>query len=175
MRSPGLDRSRRAFLFGAKSPREVKQLPPWSLIEHAFAAACTGCGACIDACPEKILVIGADKLPSVDFGCGQQACTFCGTCADVCPEPAFHDAAARAVLPPWSWHAVVGDACLTQQGILCQSCKDACGEGAIRFAYGAARVAVPQIDLALCTGCGACAAPCPAEAITFHCAETENV
>ena len=168
MSSVGPEKSRRAFLFGAKPPRETKQRPPWSLIEPAFAAACTGCGACLDACPEEILVMGEDKRPAVDFRRGQQACTFCGACADVCPEPAFHARESRAALPPWPWRALIGDACLTQQGIMCQSCKDACGDGAIRFAYGAARVAAPQIDLARCTGCGACAAPCPAEAISFQ-------
>lgn len=175
MSGPGIEKSRRAFLFGAKPARDITQRPPWSLAEQAFAAACTGCGACIDACPEGILVSGPDKLPSVDFNKGQQVCTFCGACADVCPEPAFNDAAARVTQPPWSWRALIDDACLTRQGVMCQSCKDACGDGAIHFAYGASRVAAPQIDLSRCTGCGACAAPCPAGAITFQWLEAAGV
>ena len=127
MSEPGLNRSRRGFLLGVRAPNPPQQRPPWSLIEHAFASACNGCGACITACPEEILVIDSNHLAQVDFSRGQQACTFCSACADACPEPAFHDAATRHDMPPWSWQACIGDACLTHQGIMCQSCKDACG------------------------------------------------
>jgi ferredoxin-type protein NapF len=51
---------------------------------------------------------------------------------------------------------------------MCQTCKDACGDGAIRFVYAAGRIPEPQVDLDRCTGCGACVAPCPAAAIEIH-------
>jgi ferredoxin-type protein NapF len=62
----------------------------------------------------------------------------------------------------------IGAGCLTHDGVMCQTCKDACGDGAIRFVYGAGRVAQPLIDLDRCTGCGGCVAPCPVSAIEFH-------
>ena len=165
-------RSRRAFLTGrsADIAAAVKihgLRPPWTLSESAFAAACTGCGDCVTACPEEILHIGADKLAAVDFRRGQGLCTFCGACAEICPAPAFLAGTARIVDAPWHLRATIGDACLTNSGVMCQSCKDACGDGAISFTYGASRIPQPAVDLARCTGCGGCVAPCPAEAITL--------
>jgi ferredoxin-type protein NapF len=98
-------------------------------------------------------------LPTVDFARGE--CTFCGACAEVCPEPVFD----RAALTAWAVQAQVGDRCLAQRGIVCQSCRDACPVGAISFRPMLGRVAVPEIGLDACTGCGACVAPCPVAAI----------
>lgn len=172
-------RSRRAFLTGRPAAKaaalKVRGLrPPWTLSESAFAAACTGCGDCVTACPEAILYIGADKLAAVDFRRGEGLCTFCGACAEVCPAPAFLAATARAAEAPWHWRAAVGTACLTNSGIMCQSCKDGCSDGAISFAYGAGRIPHPHVDLARCTGCGGCVAPCPAEAIALFELETAH-
>nr|WP_298687506.1 ferredoxin-type protein NapF [uncultured Dongia sp.] len=165
-------RSRRAFLTGQSAAtmataKSHAPRPPWTLPESAFAAACTGCGECVTACPEGILYIDDSKLAAVDFRRGGNLCTFCGACAAICAEPAFLVATAREAEAPWHLRAAIGEACLTHAGVMCQSCKDACGDGAIRFVYGASRIPGPDIDLARCTGCGACAAPCPAEAITI--------
>lgn len=167
MDKSGIDRSRRAFLFGAPVSRPRAMRPPWSLDERDFAAACTGCGDCLTACPESILILDANQVVAVDFTQGQNACTFCGACAEICTAPAFLAPEQRGMTASWTWRARVTDNCLTHEGVMCQSCKDACGDRAISFAYGVGRVAQPVIDLDLCTGCGACQAPCPAAAIAF--------
>ncbi len=161
------NRSRRAFLLGGSEPDSTVARPPWSLPD-AFAGACTGCGDCVPACPEAILLIGDDRLPQVDFRRGSGECTFCGACAEVCPEPVFLPVAARETTPPWTLRAAIGESCLTRHGVMCLSCKDACGTGAIHFAYAAERVPQPVLDLERCTGCGACIAPCPAAAIAIQ-------
>jgi ferredoxin-type protein NapF len=175
MHKPAATPSRRAFLFGAQKPRVHALRPPWSVPESDFANACTGCGDCIAACPESILALDPDQLAYVDFTRGQNACTFCAACAETCQVPAFLGAEERMAVAPWTLRAQVGEACLTHAGVMCQSCKDACGDGAIRFSYGAGRVARPVIDLASCTGCGACQAPCPANAISFAMTEPLDV
>lgn len=47
---------------------------------------CTGCGACIEACPQLAVVTIRDKYkfiyPSVD----NDLCTLCGKCLEVCPK-----------------------------------------------------------------------------------------
>lgn len=169
------DISRRGLLFGAKPSRPLPQRPPGALREDLFVEACTSCGACIADCPEHILVAEKNGRPLVDFSQGNGECTFCGACADACKVAAFLPAASRAEGPSWSWRAAIGDTCLTSRGIMCQSCKDACPHGAIRFAYAPGSVAQPVLETALCTGCGACYAPCPVAAISFHSTETADV
>jgi ferredoxin-type protein NapF len=164
-----LERSRRAFLLGAevKMRADTALRPPWTLGE-AFADLCTGCARCVTACPEGIVAFDEEGRAMVDFRRGAGLCSFCGACAEACPEPVFIPPQMRAAAPPWTLHAAIGPSCLTREGVLCQSCKDACTDGAIRFVYAAGQIAQPQLDLDRCTGCGACVAPCPASAIEIH-------
>jgi ferredoxin-type protein NapF len=166
MSGASIDRSRRAFLFGAEADVQADAAfrLPWALRE-VFADLCTGCGDCVTACPEGIVTLDEKNRPVVDFRRGSGLCSFCGACADVCREPIF---SARTAMPPWTIRVIIGDDCLTHDGVMCQTCKDACGDGAIRFTYAAGRIAEPQVDLERCTGCGACIAPCPASAIEIH-------
>ncbi len=64
--------------------------------------------------------------------------------------------------------AVVLEGCLERRGIVCQACRDACGEGAVRIAPVAVGVCLPVIDALRCTGCGECLAVCPASALVIE-------
>ena len=74
-------------------------------------------------------------------------------------------------LPPI---ATISIACLAKQGIACQSCRDACPQDAIRFRPRAGGPFLPEVNEALCNGCGVCMAPCPAEAIAVAASQTER-
>lgn len=60
---------------------------------------------------------------------------------------------------------VVLEACLALRGVVCGSCRDACDIGAIRMRPRLRAAPAPVVDGARCTGCGACVAICPADAI----------
>lgn len=150
--------SRRAFLRGQFSQRRVMR-PLGALAPEAFARACTGCMDCAEACPEGIIITDSDNLPVIDLRLG--ACTFCGDCLEACETGAL-DADT-----PWDWKATVTDDCLSLNGVSCRTCEDQCDEQALRFRLMTGGRAQPIVDPELCRGCGACAAACPAGAVTF--------
>lgn len=144
-----------------KAPEPVVRLP-WVSSEEAFLAGCTRCDACIRACPERIIVRGGGGFPEIDFN--QDGCTFCRACIEACPEPLFADPDSTLA---WPHKAEIQPGCLGHQGVFCQSCRDACETGAIRFALAQTRIPVPRIDSDACTGCGACVSVCPVRAVSL--------
>ncbi len=158
-----IDRSQ--FLRGTLWGRRTPLRPPWSGAEVSFIDFCRRGGACIDACPQGILVAGRGRLPEVDFARGE--CTFCGKCAQVCAGGALSIANADEgdARRPWTAVAEMTNACLSIKGVSCRVCGEHCDAGAIRFELVVGGGARPMVETALCTGCGACVAPCPADAI----------
>ena len=158
--------SRRRFLRGEFSSTGKEFHPPWALGATAFASACSRCEACIAACSASILIRGAGGYPTVDFVRG--ACTFCGQCVSACRDGALRrDEGAL----PWALRAVFGDTCLSVRGVVCRVCGDICEATAIRFRPRAGGVSEPQLDVASCSGCGACVSGCPVDAISMECPE----
>ncbi|MGO1117960.1 ferredoxin-type protein NapF [Rhodovibrionaceae bacterium A322] len=161
--SSGFDPSKRAFLRGRRQKTTEAPRLPWVNAER-FYEDCTRCGDCLRACEEQIIVMpqgpmGDKTHPAVDFDLGE--CTFCGACAQACPEELFD----RSQSPAWPIKAEVLDSCLTQKGVICQSCKEVCESRAIRFPPVVGGVSQPLINLDDCTGCGACKPVCPVAAI----------
>lgn len=150
-----INHSRRS-LFNRRKSTAIR--PPWVREDIEFTDICTRCSACITACETQIIRKGDGGFPELSFQ--DNECTFCTLCAKACPEALFD-----LTQTPWHYKAHVQDNCLTQQGIWCQSCKDACEPRAITFTLSIGKAPTPKIDLNLCTGCGACVAPCPSQAI----------
>lgn len=82
---PALNGSRfsRRLLFSVRGP--LTELPTAAL----DAAACSGCGLCVDACPAGAIA-ATRPVPTVDV----RACGACGLCVARCPEGALRLAGA---------------------------------------------------------------------------------
>jgi len=156
--------SRRQFLRADFSSRRSVLHPPWALAEAQFLGRCDGCGNCLKACMQHIIVLADSGYPQIDFLNG--ACTFCGRCAESCPTGALRRPDTST--PPWLLKARTDDRCLTFQGVVCRSCGEQCETGAIRFRFTKGGIGQPQVNAAACTGCGACFAVCPAQAIALR-------
>ncbi|PST20615.1 ferredoxin-type protein NapF [Mesorhizobium plurifarium] len=155
--------SRRRFLRGGREGRAQRVCPPG--VTHASLEACTGCGRCVDACPTHVIRMVADR-PALDFRIAE--CVFCGRCAELCPEPVF------AGRPQRFPHIVtIGERCLAKNRTDCQACRDACPVGAIRFLPRSGGPFLPELDEHACTGCGACIAVCPVDAVGIQGVEGE--
>lgn len=155
-----MDTARRGFLRGRF--RQIANLPrpPWAVAESEFQTRCTRCNDCVDACPTGILRVGDGGYPTVDFSHAE--CTFCGECAVACaPRAIDRTASAQA----WQMKAQLGPACVASKGVECRICGDACEARAIRFRPALGGISAPTLDDDACTGCGACVAPCPVDAI----------
>jgi len=135
--------------------------PPWSRNDIEFTDICSQCDQCIQVCETHIIIKGDGGFPEVDFKNGE--CIFCKKCAEACPEAIFNDTHKQA----WQLAAIVNDSCLANQGIWCQSCKDACAPNAIIFKPAIGKAPHPDINLEACTGCGACVSPCPNNSISL--------
>lgn len=129
--------------------------------QPGFGDLCTDCGNCARACPQQIVRRAATGGPVIDFTLNP--CSFCGDCARACPTGALKVVGQDA----WHWRARTLDTCLSRKGIACRACEDACEPRAIRFRLETGGRAIPVLDAKHCTGCGECAATCPAAAITF--------
>lgn len=154
-----MDLSRRRF-FGSRLPRVAPFRAPWSIPEVSFVDACSRCDDCVKGCPTGLLKRGGGGFPVADFDAA--ACTFCGDCAKVCKTGAI---AADTGKEPWQFTIRIGDVCLAHQRVECRVCGEVCEARAIRFPLLAGGVPRPEVDSGACTGCGACLAPCPVNAI----------
>ena len=154
-----MDLSRRRF-FGSRLPRVAPFRPPWSVLEARFVDACSRCDDCVKACPTSLLKRGDGGFPVADFSAA--ACTFCGDCAKACKTGAI---ATDTSQEPWQFTIRIGEGCLAHQRVECRVCGEMCEARAIRFPLMAGGVSRPEVDSSACTGCGACLAPCPVNAI----------
>ena len=150
-------------------PRVTWLRPPGALPERDFLATCTRCNDCVAACPQWAVRKAGRELGWGIVGTpillpAEQPCWMCTDmpCIPACETgallPLEHPSDARM-----GTIAIRMDECYAAQGSICETCAERCPTRpkAIRVAFGQA----PEIDAALCTGCGVCAWLCPANAI----------
>ena len=157
--------SRAQFLRGDWRASNSEIRPPWARLEPNFSEKCNGCGDCVSACPQDIIVITRRKRVRLDFSRG--GCTFCGDCAAICETDAFLPKQNSETIP-WQQSAVIGDTCLSKHGTWCMSCREHCEYDAIMARPVPGGKIDMKVDPLTCTGCGTCVSKCPVSVIKLE-------
>jgi ferredoxin len=138
--------------------------PPGGLPEPQFTATCIRCGACLKACPTRVLQpmgfeqgLGGLWTPAAEFGeayCHRQ----CNNCGQVCPTGAIGPLSLAAKQRTPMGRAVVNE----RTCILCLACVDACPYAAVQSPMEAGEFDLGHVlvDPARCVGCGVCQYTC---------------
>jgi len=160
--------SRRDFLTAFKKPIDKQKdeaviRPPYGKSESLFQNECINCETkdCATHCEEGIIVIKADKTPTLNFQ--KSGCTFCEECAKVCKMGVLsldHLAYKEKINASFF---IDTNSCMAHNKTICFSCKEPCIDDAILFNG----MFNPVIDPQRCTGCGFCLSRCPTNAIEF--------
>ena len=149
-------------------PRPVAP-PGAQSIEH-LQAKCTACHLCVSKCPSHVLQPAVmeyglrgvmQPVMRYDKGYCLYDCTLCG---EVCPTGAILPLALEQKRMTQLGHAVFHrERCVVaRDGVECGNCAEHCPADAIRLQRGVDGRMYPQIEKALCIGCGACENLCPA-------------
>ena len=149
-------------------PRPVAP-PGAQSIEH-LQVKCTACHLCISKCPSHVLQPAVmeyglqgimQPVMRYDKGYCLYDCTLCG---EVCPTGAILPLALEQKRMTQLGHAVFHRECcvVARDGVECGNCAEHCPADAIKLQRGVDGRMYPQIEKALCIGCGACENLCPA-------------
>ena len=176
------DLSRREFLTRSWQRSRRAHLrwlrPPFALDEAAFTAACTRCGACIEACPKGVIfalgeALGGDLAGTPALSLVQRGCALCddAPCAAACETGALHRETGEdgrpAPFPPLALCRIARESCIAFQGPECGACASLCPVPGALVLEGGTR---PAIDPERCLGCALCREACVTEpkSITIH-------
>ncbi len=167
---------------GAKNG--ARAIRPPSADPANINALCARCGNCMKACPYGLIqpdlgTTGIDGLlspvlrfrsqnpnwdPDNDSYCFQD----CVKCTQVCPTGALRPITVEEKHKlPIGRAVVLKDKCLAwAKGEYCAVCDEYCPYKAVKLVKKG-EVNCPEIDPALCRGCGACEGACPGEPVAI--------
>jgi Polyferredoxin len=156
---------------GLKSDkRKTPITPPGSISRAHFQNKCTSCHLCVSKCPSHVLKpsfmeYGLDGFmqPTVYFEKG--FCNFdCTVCSDVCPNGAILPLTKEQKhLTQMGQVVFIMENCIVyRENTSCGACSEHCPTQAISMVPYKGGLTIPNVDTAICVGCGGCEYVCPA-------------
>jgi MauM/NapG family ferredoxin protein len=145
--------------------------PPGALQDsQAFLDTCHRCQACSAACPYDVIShlgpAAGEEEGTPFIKPEENPCHWCPTmdCLEACPSGAlaYND---KGCVDPIAKAELDLNACLTQQGILCDDCVSACPTSVKALKLHNLK---PQLDLHKCVGCGLCSYYCPTTPVAIR-------
>lgn len=127
-----------------------------------LSEVCTQCKQipCISHCPENIITLNPDNLPTLDFS--KSGCVFCGKCVDVCFEHNGEHGGFEIQREQTQVRMKISaTSCLAWNKSICYSCKDVCPQE-IKY------IGMFYPEILSCNGCGLCISRCPSDAIKME-------
>ena len=154
-----------------RASQELGIMPPGAgTLEH-FKQNCTGCYACVAACPGDVIKpatfeYGPDGilLPTLKYNghfCGYE----CNACSSACPSGALSPLTLKEKKRTAIGKAIymAGKCIVFQAGTDCGACDEHCPTKAITMVPvpGKSFLYYPKLNRDLCIGCGGCEYICP--------------
>jgi ferredoxin-type protein NapF len=143
--------------------------PPGSVSIKHFTDRCTACHLCVSVCPTKVLqpsfleygFLGMSQ-PFMDFSV--EYCNYeCTKCGEVCPTAAILPLTVEEkVLEQTGKVNFIIEKCVVYTDLTaCGSCSEHCPTQAVKMVPYKDGLTIPEIDVKICIGCGACEFACP--------------
>lgn len=146
-------------------------LPPGALNFDKFSQQCTSCHLCITKCPTQVIRpayyeygLSGMMQPVMDFK--TQYCDYtCTMCTDVCPTDALSPLTEEIKKKTQIGlvQLQLSDCVVQKHNKHCTACSDICPTAAVVAMPYQDALFIPEIDPAICVGCGACESVCPAK------------
>jgi len=146
-------------------------IPPGGISLKNLKLKCTGCQACISACPNEIIrpsvmEYGIDGmfLPVISFE--HHFCAYdCNICTTVCPNgallPLKLEEKKQVQLGVARFYI---DRCIPNtNGTDCGACDEHCPTKAVSMVPFGDGLRIPEVNTELCLGCGGCEYICPVQ------------
>lgn len=145
-------------------------MPPGADNFNHFTSKCTACQLCISNCPSSVLKpaslqygLSGFLQPRLDFDSGM--CEFsCTACSNICPNGAL-----KPITEEKKRYLQIGivnfakERCVVvTEKTYCGACGEHCPTGAIQMVELPSGLTLPDVNQAVCIGCGACEYICPA-------------
>jgi ferredoxin len=143
--------------------------PPGSVNFEHFTSTCTACHLCVSACPTGVLKPSFLEYgffgmmqPFMDYH--SHFCNYeCIKCSEVCPNGAILPLTVEQKLTTQigTVRFIQNNCIVNTDETSCGSCSEHCPTKAVRMVPYKGELTIPQVDVDICIGCGACEYACP--------------